>query len=250
MYNCLNITKMKLKKSNLNKLFLNVGSAGLIALLFFGCSKDSLNINTAPPVVAGVNFIQASPDAPLINVYSNGILVNGLPLSYGSNTEYLTVNAGLDTTAFFNATTKQKIFSVNINFVKSNAYSLFLANKIGQGEVILLTDTLARPSAGSAGIRFVNVSPDAPAVDLVIKNGATLVSNKSFRGFSSFQSIPGDVTYNLEIHQAGTANVLATLNSVKLSSNYIYTFWLHGLVANTSSADQLKLDVFTNAFYL
>lgn len=241
---------MKVIKTNSNKLFFIISLVALISLLFSACSKDPLNLNSAPKPLAGVNFIQASPDAPLINVYSNSALVNGLPLAYGANTEYLSLNAGLDTTAFFNATTKQKIFSVNINFVNGAAYSLFLANKIGQAEVILLTDTLAKPSPGSTGIRFVNVSPDAPAVDLVIKNGSTLVSNKSFRGFSSFQSIPGDINYNLEIHQAGTATVLATLNSVKLSSNYIYTFWLHGLVANTSSADQLKLDVYTNAFYL
>ncbi len=219
-------------------------------VLLLSCSKQDINLNTPAPSVANVNFIQASPNSSPTDFYINNIKINLYSFSYNQFSDYVKINSGIDTIKFANYSTKVLILSKNFNFEANSAYSVFFTNKPNQQELFILTDTLNKPAPNSANIRFINVSPDAPAVDLVIKGGSTLVANKGFKGFSSFSPIQGDSNYNLEIHKAGTGIVLATINNFKLQSNYVYTIWLHGLVSNTSSADQLTLEVMTNTFYL
>src|SRR5205085_2085638 len=90
----------------------------------------------------------------------------------------------------------------------------------------------------TATIRLVNVSPDAGPVDLAIKGGAVIASNKNYKGFSSFVSITGNTKYTFEVRQAGTTTVLATVTDVTLPGAAAYTVWLQGVKAAT---DQTKL---------
>lgn len=234
----------------LNGLVIKFGIVALFAVLVSSCANKSIDLNTAPSAVAGANFIQASPDAPIIDVYISGSKITSPALAYGQNTSYLTVKAGTDSTAFYNGSTNKKLFATTVNYLQNNTFSVFLVNKIAQADILLIADTLLRPPVGNASIRFVNVSPDAPAVDLVVKGGDVLVANKSFKDYTQFLPVTGDQNYTFEVHKAGTSTVLATLSNIKISSNDVYTIWFHGLVANTSTADQLSLTVYTNAFFL
>lgn len=173
-----------------------------------------------------------------------------VPVNYGQNSGYFSINAGSNAASFYNDATMKSILSDTISFNPNTTYSMFLANKPTKPEVFLLTDTISQPTAGNASIRFIDLSPDAPAVDLVIKGGAVLVSNRSYKGYSSFSPIPGNLFYTLEVHQAGTATVLATLSNVKLNSGFVYTIWFHGLAAGTTATDQLSVDIINNAYYL
>lgn len=234
----------------IQSLHSNTILAILSVVLLLSCSKQNIDINTPPPSLAAINFIQSSPDSQPVNFYVSSFKVNIYPFQYNQISGYLNINAGADTLKFQDNSSKQLLLSKNFNFAVNTYYSVFFTNKPGQQELFILTDTLNKPAVNTASIRFINVSPDALAVDLVIKGGSTLVANKGYKGFSSFSPIQGDSNYNLEIHKAGTGIVLATLNNFKLQSNYVYTIWLHGLVSNTSSADQLTLEVMTNTFYL
>jgi hypothetical protein len=241
---------MKISIKNSNSLFVNIAVICIASFLFSSCAKDDISIDTAPVTQAAVTVFQASPDQPNLDIYLNKLKLNLTPVVYGSNTGYTAINSGLDTTVFKNSATGGTILSSNIPFTQNTANSLFLVGTTASPGVLLLTDTLAVPATGNASIRFVNVSPDAPAVDLVITGGATLVTNKAFKGFSSFQPITGNVIYNIEVHQAGTSTVLATLTNYKLNAGFLYTFWLRGLVNSSSAADKLTIDIMNNAYYV
>ena len=129
-------------------------------------------------------------------------------------------------------------------------YTAFLANTPAKAELFVLTDTLAQPAAGKTAIRFVNLSPDAPAVDLVIKNGPTMFTNKAYKGYSGFLPLTGNQTYTIEVHQAGTSTILAKAVDVQLTANNLYTVWFHGLSAGTAGTDGLTVSVYLTAYYL
>jgi hypothetical protein len=222
---------------------------GLLSSLFSSCTKTPVNYTIAPPI-AGLSFIQASPDQPPMDLFIGGGKINLNPVSYGQSIGYLNIYAGNDSVTFNNDATTKTILSTNITFNQNTIYSMFLANTTSNPEVVVLKDTLNKPSAGNAGIRFVDLSPDAPAVDLVIKGGAVIVANKLYKGYSSFVPVPGNIFYTIEVHQAGTATVLATLTNVKIDSGYLYTMWFHGLAAGTTATDKLSLDMLNNAYFL
>ncbi|MDB5131049.1 MAG: hypothetical protein JWR02_798 [Mucilaginibacter sp.] len=232
---------------NISKTLLTIiGIAGLLSL--YSCSKVDTTQYTNPPA-ALLTFIQASPDQPTLDFLLDNNKINYSPLSYGDNTNYFQAYTGRRNVSFYNHSSGSAILSDTIHLYQNVSYSLFLVNTTANPQILLLTDTVSRPPAGSAGIRFINVSPDAPAVDLAITGGTVLVPNKGFKGHSSFANIGGNASYNLEVRRAGTTTVLATLPTVTLNGGFVYTIWLHGLVASTSSTDQLGIGVITNGVF-
>ena len=223
-----------------------VGTMCLLAVTLSSCLKNS---NTVTPDTAALTVINASPDAPALDFYLDANKGNAYAFGYGSGIDYVAAYAGHRTATFTIGGTQTSYKSDTLTLGKNKYYSLFLTNTVGHEQLLLLSDTIARPDGTKAGIRFINLSPDAPAVDLAIKSGDVLVANKSFKGYSKFLPINGTTKYTFEIRQTGTATVLATIENVTLNSNALYTVSLQGLVSATD-VKKLVGRVQTNAqFY-
>lgn len=237
---------MKLYSNPLNRWTALLGIGCF--LLFTSCLK-SKNDYTPPP--AGyVTFFQAAPDEQPVDLYFNSNKVNLAPLQYGNGIDYFKAFPGLRTVNIYNPYTQTLLFSDTATIRPNIAYSLFLvSNPTQQLGMFLLTDSISKPAAGKATLRFINVSPDAPAVDLAVKDSAAFVINKGFKGFSSFIPKTGGQTYNFEIRQHGTNTVLTTLSGVTLNSGLVYTIWLHGLANTAIDGDKLTASIVTTAYY-
>src|SRR6185437_5656530 len=220
----------------------------LLSVSLSSCLKENKNQNYMPP--AGlVSFTQASPDQPIINFYLDANKVNAYPLNYGENLDYFQAFAGKRTANFYNAGTSNTILSDTVTFNQNAIYSLFLTGTTTKPEMVVVRDTLNRPAAGKATIRFINLSPDAPAVSLAVQGGAVLATNEAYKQYSSFAAVTGNSTYTFEVRQGTTNTVLATLPGITINSGFVYTIWFHGLVNNTSNNDKLAADITTNAYY-
>lgn len=77
-------------------------------------------------------------------------------------------------------------------------------------------------------LRFVNLSPDTPAVDVTLPDGTVLFHNISYQEGSSYMPVAAQ-NYTLQIREAGTANVLVTVPDNNLNPNEYYTFYALGL---------------------
>lgn len=238
---------MKVYSTPLNRWTALLSAGCFLSLLFTSCLKTK-NDYTPPPPVAYVAFFQASPDEQPLDLFFNNNKVNQLPLHYGDGIDYFQAYPGLRTVNLYNSG-GTIVFSDTVRLTPNIAYSLFMVNTAAHPGLFLVTDSISRPATGKATLRFINVSPDAPAVDLAIKDSAAFVTNKAFKGFSSFIPKNGGQIYNFEIRQHGTNTVLATLNSVTLNNGLVYTVWLHGLANTTLPSDKLTADIVTNAYY-
>jgi len=240
---------MKNFKSPMKKCLRLFFAPGAILLLFSSCFKD--HNNYVNPPVAYLAFVQASTDEPPLNFYLNADLVNNLSaIQYGNSFGYINAYTGLRTANFDNAFTGAQILSDTMTLRQNTNYTLFLANTAAHPQTLLLTDTLNQPTQGNATVRFVNLSPDAGAVDLQIKStNTTTIANKTFTGHSGFVSVTGGVGYNLQVNATGTSTALASLGNVNLVNGGVYTIWLYGLKNSTTSADNLAIGMMPNAFY-
>jgi hypothetical protein len=224
-----------------------VGMMCLLAVSLSSCLKNSTSVQ---PPIALLSVINASPDAPALDFYLDNNKGNAYAFAFGNGLDYISAYTGKRTAKFTPAGSNTVYKSDTLTLIQNRYYSLFLANTAGHEEFLLLNDTIVKPADTKAGIRLINLSPDAPAIDLVIKDGAVVVANKSFKGFSGFVPITATAKYTFEIRQAGTTTVLATLTNITLNNGSLYTVWLQGLAAaGTPDAKKLAGKVQTNVYY-
>ena len=95
-------------------------------------------------------------------------------------------------------------------------------------EALVMVDNNSAPAAGMARVRFVHASPDAPAVDIALKNGPVLLPNIAYKGHAEGEVPAG--TYDLEVRVAGTAAVALALPGTKIDAGKIYTVFAEGTV--------------------
>jgi hypothetical protein len=223
-----------------------VGIAAMLSL-FSSCLKDK-NSNYTPPPVALVSVFDASTNLPALDVYFNNNKVNWNPVTYGNGLSYVQAYSGLRTFNFYTYGEGGLLFTDTATLKVNNAYSLFLTGTTAKTDLVILNDNINQPATNSAGIRFVNLSPDAPAADLVLDS--VRATGIAYKGASQFVSIPGGKFYNLQVKQTGTNTVLATLNNVSLNANNVYTIMLTGLVSGTTSNNsELAVTYVVNANY-
>ncbi|HVW96268.1 MAG TPA: DUF4397 domain-containing protein [Mucilaginibacter sp.] len=233
-----------LRKFTKKNLF-GFGVVGLLLLMTSSCIKS--HDDTPPTPVALVSVIQDSPGQDPLYFTLNGARVNQSALVYGSGLDYFTAYTGTRTIAFVKANTGAVVASDTVTLKQNLAYTVCLVNKSDSPELLVLNDAITQPTSGNANLRFVNLSPDAPAVDLAVKDGDVLVSNKSFKGSSAFSSITAK-DYSFEIRQAGTNTVLATLDNVSIKSGFVYTIYFRGL-KDATDGNKLTADLIVNAAY-
>lgn len=225
-----------------------LGIMCLLAVSLSSCLKNSNS--TVQPPIALLSIINASPDAPPLDFYLDNNKANAYAFGFGNGLDYVQAYTGKRTATFTTAGTSTVYKKDTLTLNANSYYSLFLANTAGHEEFVVLKDTIVKPVDAKAGIRLINLSPDAPAIDLAIKDGAVLVANKSYKGFSGFVPVTSTAKYTLEIRQAGTANVLATLTNITLNNGSLYTVWLQGLAAaGTADAKKLSAKIQTNVYY-
>jgi hypothetical protein len=241
---------MKSLKNNPGKWVAGLGLLFLLSSLLSSCLKNGPAYNQPP--FGFVYFVQASPSEPPIDLYFNANRVNTAPLNYGDRIPYFRAYTGLRTVGIYEHNGGTKLFTDSVTINDKLAYSIFLTYTSATfpgPSILFLTDSITRPATGYANLRFVNVSPDAPAVDLGIQDSSAFVSNIPFKGHSSFLPLAGGKNYNFEIRQHATGTVLASLPAAQINSGLVYTIWFHGLASTTLSDEKLQADIFINAFY-
>jgi hypothetical protein len=241
----LNFTKIRSTHQSGAMCFLT-GIACLLAVSISSCVKS----NNAPSTVIPyglLSVIYASPDAPAADFYINNSLVNASPLTYGNYIPYFKAITGADKAGFFDTGSLTPIAVDTVNINANQVYTLFFSNLAAKHDFLLVTDTVVAPVNNAASIRLVNMSPNAPNVDLVV-SGKVIIANKSYKQVSSFTTIAVSGNDTLKIVQTGTNNLLGVVNAVTVQTGAVYTIWLYGLV-NGTNGQGLNANLMQNALF-
>ncbi|CAN5640641.1 DUF4397 domain-containing protein [soil metagenome] len=220
------------------KLMSLVAITMVLSFTMSSCKKDSTDSN------AKVLVVHASPDAPGVDLLVDNTKVNSAALNYPTNTGYLTVKAGTRNIKVNAAGTSTSVINADIPFTKDKNYSLFAIDSLSVISALLLEDDLTAPASGKAHVRFVHLSPDAPAVDVALAGGAVLFGAYEFEDASAFTPLDAG-TYNLEVRVAGTSTVVLPLPGIVLTSGKIYTVFAKGFLGGTG-AQALGAEIIIN----
>ena len=201
------------------------------AISMSSCNREETPIlNTANLMV-----VHTSPDAPGVDLLVDNNKVNAAALTFPNNTGYLPVIEGTRNLKVNVAGTTTTVINADVPFTKNTSQTLFAIDSVSKLSTLLLTDNLTAPAAGKAHVRFVHLSPNAPAVDIALANaGAVVFPNVTFKGSTAFTPLDAG-TYNLEVRVAGTQTVALPLPGIVLEAGKIYTVFAKGFLSGTGS---------------
>ena len=152
-----------------------------------------------------VKVIHASPDAPGVDILVDGTIVNS-SLNYPQSTDTDSL-AGTRNIKVNPSGSSTSVIDANVTFGADMFYSVFAVNAVASIEPLVMEDNLAMPAAGKAHVRFIHLSPDAPAVDITLTDGTVVFGNKMFKEFTDFTPLDAG-GYDLEVRLAGTSQVV------------------------------------------
>lgn len=210
-----------------------------IAVTFTSCKKDDDD-----PSKSKVLVTHASPDAPGVDLLVDDAKVNSSALTYPNNTGYLEVNSGTRNIKVNVTGTTTTVIEADLDLEKNKNYSVFAVNEVSAIEPLVLEDDLTSPASGKAHIRFIHLSPDAPAVDVALDGGAVVFGDYTFKEASAFTPLDAG-TYDLEVRVAGTSTVALDLDPITLTAGKIYTVFAKGFLAGTG-AQALGAEIIVN----
>jgi hypothetical protein len=228
---------MKLIKKFSLFLLIAVTSIAMIS-----CSDDD-NPAEPNPGQGMVMAVHTSPDAPEVDILVNDAVAKE-GLEYTQNTDYVSVTAGTQNFKVYVPALEENIFDANLPITANVNYSVFAIDEVAEIDFLLLVDDLTSPAAGNAHVRFIHLSPDAPAVDITDTDGNIVFGDYSFPQDSEFEPLPAG-TYDLQVRLQGTDKVVLPLPGITLQDGKIYTVYAKGFVEG-EGAQALGAEIIVN----
>jgi len=223
--------------------FLNLALTLVASIVIFSsCKKNS---DEPAKVYSNVLVAHASPNAPGVDLLIDGVKINSSALAFPSNTGYLMVESGTRNVKVNVSGTSTSVINADLTLEKDKNYSVFAVDSVSKISALVLTDDLTAPATGKAHVRFVHLSPNAPAVDVAVaSSGAVVFANKAFKTNTPFTPLDAGV-YNLDVRVAGTSTVALVLPTITLQAGKIYTVFAKGFLGGTG-AQALGAEIVVN----
>jgi hypothetical protein len=202
--------------------------------------KDYVDLEEA---TSAVKVVHASPDAPGVDLYVDNTLA-GSGLEYPNNTGYLNIFSGTKNIKVNVSGTEVTAIEGDLLFNAYKNYSVFAVDEVSNISPLVLEDDLTAPASGQSHVRFLHLSPDAPAVDITLTDGTVVFSNMSFKEYTPFTPLNAG-SYDLQVRLAGTSTVVLELGSIMVQSGNIYTVFAKGFVSG-SGGQALGAEIIVN----
>nr|WP_068890187.1 DUF4397 domain-containing protein [Pedobacter panaciterrae] len=212
-------------------------AAVTISAVLVSCSKDKVDYTPQP--ISAMDVIHASPTTEKLDFYIGESKVNTDDFAYTNRIEYKQIYSGEREMKITKKGSSTSVLTEKLKLANQMAYSLFIIDSFDKVKFLLVKDSVTMPGAGKAKLRFINLSPDAPALSLsIVGKDVPVATNKLFKEYSNFESVDaGDkVTFKIK---DGTGADIATLVDQKIENGKVYTVWAKGL--KTATTEEMKV---------
>lgn len=233
------------------KSFTRIAVIACVALVFGSCKKSDLSNNYPDgSYPAEVEIIHAAAGAAALDVAFDNNRLGVNTFNFTDRIDYLGAIPGKRLFKVFNAgaASNSPIVTRELTFETRKHYSVFIVDTASKMEIISLRDSSRAAGSDSVRIRFANMSPDAPALDLYIKGNTTPVAtNITYKNAGNFFSVKSAINIVFELKATGQSVLLGTSDPVNLVNSKIYTIWSGGyLNGNGSAGTSVRVSSFTH----
>jgi hypothetical protein len=215
--------------------------AGVMLVPFMAsCGKQGTTLGTDN---AYINIVNVSPDVRPFNLYANFVRQGLTTYSYPNASGYFLQNI-IDTPLQIRPVLANNISTFNLltlgQQLQTNIrYTWFVTGLRADSSNALTTvftvDSGKVPKIGRGAIRFVNVSPNAPGLNITA-NDTVAFKNITYKKVSDYTEVTAG-TYNLNVSATSApSTVLKSLPNVTVLDGKLYTVYAYGLVGRTDTA--------------
>ncbi len=187
------------------KRLLQVAAVTSLLLASPGCQSV-----TGSASVSSVRIIDASPDAPGLDIYQAGSAL-AYNLGFGTVTSYVSISPGISTISADTAGSKQQLVSTRGTFAASTQYTVLIGNVAANLQETVLTDRSIPAPSGQIAIRVLDQATrfstgvDVYLVPSTSKIGSVtpVLTNLVFGSNSGYITVPAG-TYSIVLVPTGT----------------------------------------------
>ncbi|KYG75438.1 DUF4397 domain-containing protein [Roseivirga echinicomitans] len=219
----------------------------LVATVFILSSCNNDDGDSLPENVAYVSLYQASPNAPAMDIGIDNRQLNIYPFDYTDYTGYLRFYTGSRYFEFTPANANNVVADTTWTLSAGRTYSIFTVGNYNDLKVLKLEDNSDAPSDGKAKVRLVNLSPDAPTLE-VKADGQTdpLFSGSNFMDASDFTELTA-AEYDLMVTSPDDNGIQLNVPDIKFQNGYYYTIILRGYhVPPAGNNNALSVEIIVN----
>jgi hypothetical protein len=193
-----------------------------------------------------MDVIHASPTTEKLDFYIGDTKVNNDDFAYTNRIDYKQIYSGERDVKITKKGSSTSVLTEKLKLADQKAYSLFIIDSFDKVKFLLVKDSVTMPGAGKAKLRFINLSPDAPALSLsIVGKDVPVATNKQFKEYSNFESVDAGDKVSFKVKDAAGADV-ATLADQKIENGKVYTIWVKGLKAATTEEMKVGAAIFTH----
>ncbi len=182
-----------------------------VASLLSGCQGI---VNS--PTASQVRIIDASPDAPGLDIYQNNVAI-AYNLGFGTITSYVPIDPGTYTTNATQAGTKQVLSTNKATFTTGSQYTILIGNVAASLQQLTLKDQAQPAPSGQIALRFIDQATRIGSLDAyLVPAGKKLTdvtpvsTDLTFNVNTGYLNIPTG-TYTLVLLPAGTVPTSTTV---------------------------------------
>ena len=173
-----------------------------------------------------VRVFHAAPQAPNVDVYVNDQMVFS-NLAFGDFTRYVYLDEGEYNVSVYLAGQKDRpVINQMVDVPSQQIFTIAATGNLDNLGLLVIPDKVSKsPSPNYSSMRIIHLSPNAPAVDILV-DGDTLFEDISFGEGTDYVDLnPG--TYNVNAVLNTDKSVVLPLK-VTLNPDKIYTIYIIG----------------------
>ena len=202
--------RRRILSPNPHRLRLRAAGAGLLGVSALGLSGCQ-SITADGPDAAQVRFVDASTDAPALDLYlnANGVAYN---LSFGTVTSYVAAGPGEYHISANRANTGQALVNAKAALGATRQYTAVISNSVDNLQENVYPDAHAPAPAGTLAVRVLNAAASMGPVDVYLlpsggsAAGSTpLARDLGYPGDGGYIDVPANGSYSVEVVPAGVA---------------------------------------------
>ena len=183
--------------------------------------------DSLPRLSGKIRLMHAVPDAPNVDVYSNGKLIYS-NLGFGSITDYLNLPAENYRIQLYKTGTKSRPLITEAFKVEPNGvYTIAVTYENNEISFFVLDDTHSVSNPLLSSVRFINLSPDSPLLSLRLPDNTVLFNETSYLETNDYYPMSPGI-YNFIVISADGA-FEKYISNVRLRKSQFITIYIIGL---------------------
>lgn len=236
------------RKLSVSKITLLLGSLFITTLTSCLDIQESGDETVNP--ATHIAIYHGAPDAPDVDIFVDDIRLNNQPFLYASYSDYFNfVSPGNRKIKLTPVNASNAFIDTALTFKEGEIYSLFLVDRLQDIQLLAIEDSLITPGANEVGLRVVQLSPDAPSMDVVlVKSGSntSFSTNIHFKDCTPFRKVASGL-HTVQVRNAESQELLLAVPNISLEAGRNYSFIVRGFATPpTGSKNVLSLQVIRN----